>query len=240
LALAVAVGPLVLIAGLGLRAAWRSADPGIRALAALAGVGLAAQLLAQLLALAGTHNTERHYVAWAPPLAALAVAGLARLGRARALTLAGAAAAAALGMGLVREIPDALDPEVARMAARVATIRAGGTLGDQDRVLLEAAPWECFALQVALAEARPGLTVGLAAVTWDRDPFTSLGAQETLADRMEHPSLLAQPEAELRGDLERLGVGLVVTATARGAEQVSRVGVPAGSAGRWRAWRVSE
>ncbi len=242
--LLVAVGPVLLLAGLALMRARRTGpvEPGLRVLLLVSVLGVLAQMAAQMLALAGTHNTPRHYVAWAPGLAVLAAWGCAMVAERRGRWAAGLVVAVPviLGFALVREVPDAVEAPVAQVASRIAAVRAGGTLGAHDRVMIEAAPWECFALQVALADVRPGQAEGLDAVEWDRDPFAALGAQETLADRMEHPSRLAQAEDALREDLSRARVGLLVTATPRGASLAERVATPAGGAGAWRIWRVGE
>ncbi|MEN9786938.1 MAG: hypothetical protein RLZZ299_2202 [Pseudomonadota bacterium] len=232
------------VAVVGLVAAWRGrkdASPAVRALAWAGMLGLGLQIVAQLGALAGTHNTPRHHVGWMPILAVLAV----RAAAASLATLPRGAQRGAIALSVplllapwlaATDVPDAVPPEVARMAARVRTVRAGGTLGNARRVMLEAAPWECFALQIALAEDHADLSD----IRWDRDPFVALGASETLADRMEHPSLLAAPPDEVAADLRDDGVGLLVTATPRGRELAGRVGIASGSAGDWTLWRVGQ
>lgn len=222
-----------------------AAGPAIRVLAGMTTMGLLAQLAAQWMALAGTHNTPRHYVAWAPALAVLAVAGGSAWAEAARRTGTSLQARRwALGLGgllvtalpwtWVGEPPDAVSPEVARVGALVRTVRAGGTLGTADHVLLEAQPWESFALQVVIADPAAGLGI----VHWDRDPFVALGVAETLADRLENPSLLAQEPAALVGDLQREDIGLLVTATPRGAWHAARVATSVGRAGTWEVWRV--
>ncbi len=218
--------------------------PEVRVLAGVTAIGLVAQLAAQWAALAGTHNTPRHYVAWAPALAVLGVAwGTAwwearrTPGPQRARVWGGATGGlllAVLPWTWAGEVPDAVSPDVARVGALVRTVRAGGTLGAADHVLLEAQPWESFALQVVIADPSDGLGI----VHWDRDPFVALGVSETLADRLANPSLLAQEPAALLADLQRDDIGLVVTATPRGAWHAARVGQRIGQAGGWQLWRV--
>jgi hypothetical protein len=239
----VSVGPLLTVAGW---AVWRhrllsrprpvpteappAHDGRLRVLAVFTAALLVLHALAQFVALTGAHNTARHYVGLAPLIAVLAARALSTLALRRSL-LAGAAAALA-PLALAGDPPDAIEPPIAAAAERVRTLRASGVLAPHDRVLVEAHPWDCFALSHAVGV--PGL------VEWDRNPFAvEVGAVETVAERLENPSLLAQAEDAVRNDLNLRRIGILVTLTPRGASWARHVATDVGGQGTVRVWRVA-
>jgi hypothetical protein len=201
----------------------------VRALAVFTAALFALHALAQLVALTGAHNTPRHYVALAPLLAVLGAVALSRLPLRRAMVVG--AATALVPLALAGEPPDAITPEVGAAAAQVRAMRASGVLAPHDRVLVEAVPWDCFALAHVIGT--PGV------VEWDRNPFAvEVGAPETTVDRLANPSLLAQPVAAVQNDLSLRRVGIVVTMTPRGASWAQHVATAVGGRGNVRVWRV--
>ena len=225
-------GPVALIAAASWRSWWRRDDPAMRAFAAFAIGCVALQVVAQLLGLAGAHNTTRHYVALSPCLAMLAgrVVDEAVTAR-RAWVTAALPAALVASNVLAGPTPDAVEPEVATIAARVRTIRTGGALAPADRVMIEAVPWDCFALAHAVGAP--------SAIEWDRNPFAiEPGAPDTVASRLSNPSIWAQSSAEVLNDLRIRSVGLLVTRTPRGEEWAAKVATRVDSAGGWTLWRA--
>lgn len=207
----------------------RDAAPPLRALVVFTAALLALHALAQLVALTGAHNTPRHYVALAPLLAVLGAVALARLPVRRAVVIG--AAIGLVPLALAGAPPDAITPEVGAAAEQVRAMRASGVLAPHDRVLVEATPWDCFALAHVIGT--PGV------VEWDRNPFAvEVGAPERTVDRLANPSLLAQPVAAVQNDLNLRRVGIVVTMTPRGASWTQHVATAVGGRGNVRVWRV--
>jgi hypothetical protein len=204
---------------LGLAGAWAlRRRPGLPLLALMWLVSFALLVQSTLSHTISQNNPVRQVLIHAVLLAPAAAWLLARLGRrsrAGAL-LAGVLVVALLGARLLQlpHYPNGLPGDTEQVGIHLEQLRRQGLVRQGDGVMVEMIFWDYVILQAMTND--PG------AVSFDRLPRISPKAKrgEHTLDDETNPSLLAQPSEQLRADLARRGVRLVIANSQRAAERL--------------------
>lgn len=216
----------------GLLLMWRRPGVPLMAFMWLASFALLMQsTLSHAIAL---HNQQRLVLAHTlllTPGAALALSRFARCGRAAPLAALALLLALAVGrLAAVPAYPNGLALDVQLVGSHVDALRTSGVLRPGDRIVIEVIFWDYVSLHLLMND--PG------AVEYDRAPRPIIRERKYTMDDITNPSLLALPPDELRPELRRRGVRVVVAHSERAAANLRPIARQTEHAGRFRVFVI--